>query len=89
MNHVVHSEFRCDIIIFVVILLPSRQKLIELPGRRLVTCIFQTSDMQIHRLQIITLDKLIKKERLKRFYRFKDQNTLDSIYPVHINQYVG
>ena len=36
----------------------------------------------LHRLQIITFDKLIEKERLKRSNRFKDQNTrLDSNLP--------
>ena len=38
-------------------------------------------EIHLHRLQIITLEKLIKKERLKRFNRFKDKNTCwDSIY---------
>ena len=43
--------------------------------------LFSKWEIRLHRLQIITLVKLIKKERLKRFNRFKDQNTRrDSLY---------
>ena len=42
---------------------------------------FSCWKIRLRRLQIITLDKLIKKERLERFNRFKDQNTRqDSLY---------
>ena len=48
-------------------------------------CVFVTMysgwNIRLFRLQMITLDKLIKKELLERFYRFKDQNMRrDSLY---------
>ena len=49
--------------------------------------LFAGREILLRRLRIITL---IKKGRLTRFKRFKDQNTRrDSVYPVHISEYFG
>ena len=72
---------------FVLVLLPSRQ--INRVARPTVCnyerCVFVTLffgwAIRLHRLQNITVEKIIKKERLKRFNRFKDRNMhWDSIY---------
>ena len=62
---------------FVVVLLPSRQiKWVARPTAcNYECCVFSGWEIRLHRLQIRKLDKWIKKERLKRFHRFKDQNT--------------
>ena len=79
---------------FVVDVLPSRQiKRVARPtGRNYERCVFVTffPDEKYgsvdYELYIVTLDKLIKKERPKPFNRFKDQNTRrDSLYR-HIDQ---
>ena len=79
-NEKTSREFGCDLIILSWFYY-SVDKLRELPGWRLVKderCVFGTllsgGEIRLHRYKIITLDKLIKKEMLKRFNRFKEQN---------------
>ena len=72
---------------FVVVVLPSRKinRVAKLMACNYQRCVFVTifsgCKIRLRRLQMITLDKLIKKERLGRFNRFKYQNTRrDSLY---------
>ena len=78
---------------FVVVVLSIRQikRVARLMACNYERCVFVMifSGLKIRlRLQIITLDKWIKKQWLKRFNRFKDQN-MRQYLPVHIKSVRG
>ena len=82
---------------FVVVVLPNRQikRVGRLTACNYERCVFMTifsrRKIRLRTYKRNHLMKLIKKERLKRFDRFKDQNTRrDSLYRyMSVSSYVG